>query len=357
MSLKSKIRQIVKNNDKLYVIGRCICNLHDTDFVRLLRGYYDHPHDYTSILAMHNGMKYPDRVVYHIKIYNTIEKEAIAEFRGRSFGFAAALYWTLKEMIFADFLQMTPVVEWGNSAAYYDSGMDQITMNTFEYYFEPVSRIDYRDVDFCRNVIKGNIGHGYFITKQYNGYDMQQDEIEELGNIYKKYVHLNHETKNYIEDQVHNMLDGKKVLAVHARGTDFNMGYRDHPMVVAPDEYLTKAKVIFSLGEYDKIFLATDDANILQLFEREFKDRLSYYTDVIRVEGQVVPFAVYNSRPLHYYKLGLEVLRDIYTLANCESLICSKSGVAFVARYINFALGRCFKELAILDKGLNKKEF
>ncbi len=353
MSLKSKIRRIIRNNDKLYVIGRCICNLHDTDLIRLLRGYYDQPHDYTSILAMHNGMKYPEEMVYHINVYKTVEKNAIEEFRGKNFGFAAAMYWTLKEIIFSDFLNMTPVVEWGNTATYYDAGMDQITMNTFEYYFDPVSRINFKDVKYCRNVIEGNIGHGYFCTKRLNGYDMQQDEVEELGNVYKKHIHLNNKTSKYIESQIEYMLGNKKTLAVHVRGTDFNQGYKDHPTVVPPMEYLIKTRDLYSNGEYDRVFLATDDANVLELFIQEFKDKLLYYTDVMRATGCTIPVAIFNNRPFHYYRLGLEVLRDIYTLANCESLICSRSGVAFAARYINFALCRNFKELVILDKGLN----
>ncbi len=62
-----------------------------------------------------------------------------------------------------------------------------------------------------------------------------------------------------------------------------------------------------------------------------------------------------SERPLHHYKLGLEVLRDIYTLANCDSLVCGLSQVSIAAQYINAAIGRKFKKVVILNNGINEK--
>ena len=60
-------------------------------------------------------------------------------------------------------------------------------------------------------------------------------------------------------------------------------------------------------------------------------------------------------RPLHYYKLGLEVLRDVYTLASCDGLICGLSHVSCAARYIKSAKGEMFEDIKILDSGMNKQ--
>ena len=63
----------------------------------------------------------------------------------------------------------------------------------------------------------------------------------------------------------------------------------------------------------------------------------------------------FSDRPLHRYKLGLELLRDIYTLANCDSLVCGLSQVSFAARYVNLAIGKKFGEVVIIDHGVNKE--
>ncbi len=152
------------------------------------------------------------------------------------------------------------------------------------------------------------------------------------------------------------MRGGGTILAVHARGTDFNLGIKEHPIVVTPEEYLETAKQVYADGNYKKIFLATDDANILELFRKEFKNKLLYYKNAFRSDDHNGVQTTLNDRPLHHYKLGLEALRDIYTLANCDSLVCGLSNMSYAARYVNIAIGRKFKDVFVLNKGVNSKE-
>lgn len=353
MAVKRKIREMIETNNKLYVIAKCIKKRNDPNFIKLLRGYYEDPHDYISILAIHGGIKYSDKVVYHIKIYETDNEKNIER---NHMGFAAALYLSLIDLNFSDYFGMVPVVEWGNTATYYDSSMDNVTKNVFEYYFNPVSSINYKEVKDCRTIIEKSSRNGFFFMKHINGYDTEQDEIDKLGKVFKKYVHLNKTTRDYIEKNLKNILNNSKVLGVHVRGTDYNVGFENHPKKIAPEEYLHKAKELYMSGEYDKVFLATEDVNALELFKKEFNSKLLYYTDVFRTGNSVGPHNTPSGRSAHYYKLGLEVLRDMYTLANCDSLICGLSGVSFAARYINIALGRPFREILVLNKGINRKD-
>ena len=48
---------------------------------------------------------------------------------------------------------MTCVVEWGSKSVYYDSSMDSVTLNIFEYYFESVANIHSDEVEDCKNVV------------------------------------------------------------------------------------------------------------------------------------------------------------------------------------------------------------
>lgn len=353
MFLKSAIKKMMKKSERIYLIAQCLHNLSNPYFAKLIKGHYEDPNDYVTVLIEHRGMKFSDKIVYHIKIYETVDKR---KFKRNGMGFAAALYLSLIDINFSERFGLTPVVEWGNTATYYDSGMDEITQNVFEYYFEPVSEIDYKEINECRTIIENGARNGFFFMKHVNGYATEQDEIRNLGYIFKKYIHLNERVMKYINDNLCKMLGTEKVLAVHVRGTDYNVGFENHPKVVTANEYLVKVKDLYMRGNYYNVFLATDDLNVLTLFKHEFKDKLLYYTDVFRTDNNVGPHNTPNNRPLHYYKLGLEVLRDIYTLANCDSLVCGLSGVSFAARYVNVALGREFKELVILDKGINKKE-
>ncbi len=354
MNIKSIIKKIIINNNKLYVFAQCINNLNDPNYIKLIKGYYDGSYDYTSILVTRNGIRFPSIIVYHIVDCKVNNGKNI---KGRM-GFCAVLRWTLEKLYFSDYFGFTPIVEWGNVIPYYDTGMDIVTKNVFEYYFEPVSKINYEEIKDCGVVIEARMGHRNFSMEHAShelSYAISKSEIEKLAYIYKKYIHLNKKTREYVNENLNNLLkDNKIVLAVHVRGTDFNVGCKNHPTVITPQEYLTKVKELYASGDYDKIFLATDDENVLELFQREFKSELLYYADAFRSKNHVGAQCTYSKRPLHYYRLGLETLRDIYTLANCNSLICGPSQVAFAAQYINLALNRDFKELVILDKGINK---
>ena len=351
MELKNKLIEVIKNNDKSYVIARCLKNLNQPEFVRLLRGHYEKTFNYATFFVMHNGTMLPDKMVYHISFYRLSLKNCKVR---DSTGFCALLHLSLEMILFADTFGLMPAVEWGINSFYYDSGMDCLTQNVFEYYFEPVSQIDCREINNYKNVIESRPSHGYFFVDNRIGYDIKQYEIEKLGYLYKKYVHLNKITKEFIEKSLNSiMAKENRILAIHIRGTDFYNDKKNHPVVISFKEYLVKAKEVFSHGEYDKVFLATDDANALELFKQEFNEKLLYYNDVFRSKNHFGVHATFDNRPLHHYKLGLEVLRDVYTLANCDSLICGLSQVSFAARYVNIALERNFKEIVILDNGIN----
>lgn len=348
-----KIKNIIKAHDRLYIVARCIKNRNDSKLARIIRAYYGDSNE-SFFFIEHNGEKYPEKIIYYIRFGEALNK--INPIRSTG-GLCSILRQTLLNLNFSDYLGIVPVIEWKSSLPYYDSGMDSNTMNVFEYYFKPVSSIDSKDIDNCRNIIYGRqIDSFVFLQRASDmgtSYKVKVDEIERLGYLYKKYIRLNQMTQTFIDESIQrNMVNGK-LLGVHVRGTDFNMGFGKHPVVVTVQEYLAKAKEVYCKGGYDKIFLATDDANALELFQQEFQENLLYYKDVIRSKNHIGVQTTRSERPLHYYKLGLEVLRDVYTLASCDSLICGLSNVSFVARSINLALDRKYTEIVIIEHGVH----
>ncbi len=142
------------------------------------------------------------------------------------------------------------------------------------------------------------------------------------------------------------------MLGVHVRGTDFNRGFGGHPVAVTLDEYVAAAREEYSSGRYDGIFLASDDGGAVERFRAEFGGAVRYYDDVFRTSGDVGPHSTPSDRPLHRYRLGLETLRDIYTLAACRGLVCGLTNVSSVARFVNLAFCGEFERLVVLDRGI-----
>ena len=352
MPVRDRIVCYLRKHKRLYSIARCIQKINSPVIPKLIAGYYDSTARETTVLIEHPGDRAPDTIVYYSSL--GIENEYIC-------GFFASLRGELEKLNFADRLGMTPVIRWGKGfSVYYDVGMDSETQNVFEYYFKPVSDISYQDVDLYAHVVRSHPNDSTCFNSRGVGsgrsYAVEATDLEQLGTIYRKYIHLNEKTVAYLKSNLEGVfIQNKKTLGVHVRGTDFNLHIKGHPVPISPQEYLDKVKELFSSGDYDQIFLATDDLSALELFKDAFQDKLCYFTDVLRGDDTVTPQGMTCERPLHRYKLGLEVLRDVYALACCDSLVAGRSQVSFGARYINYALDRKYEELQILDKGLESE--
>ncbi len=343
-----RLKKAIKKNDKLYVMARCIKNINDPEYVQLVRGYYEPYYgDASSALIYHYGDKEPNKIIVGIcpSDYNC--------------GFCALLTQTLYSLNFADNINAIPSVYWSKDTLYYELEFDSETDNVFEYYFQPVSDIKFRYIDSYRNVIKILGQHNYFNGLDY-GYDgtFQREYVfPRLAYLYKKYVRLNYRTNKYISEQKAKLFDETdRVIGVHVRGTDFGVGLIGHPKKIQPSEHIREVKELLKLGKYNKIFLATEDLNAIDQFKKEFSDNLVYYSDTFRTKNDRGPHCTPNDRSLHHYRLGLEVLRDVYTLANCDALVCGLSNVSLAARYINLALDKKFDKVIVLNNGINEED-
>lgn len=107
-------------------------------------------------------------------------------------------------------------------------------------------------------------------------------------------------------------------------------------------------------GKYYKIFLATDDAKIVKLFDEAFPNQVIYYADTFRSENDEAVHGSSSTRERHEFMLGLEVLRDVYTLVSCMGLVASVSNVPTLARVIKEARNEKYIDCSILYLGENR---
>nr|MDE7325206.1 hypothetical protein [Lachnospiraceae bacterium] len=124
---------------------------------------------------------------------------------------------------------------------------------------------------------------------------------------------------------------------------------------VVPGDFLEPIKKMIEKYEYEQIFLATDSLEAISLLKKEFGDKISFYQDVQRSDGNIGVQYSESSQENYHYLLGLEVLRDVYTLSACDSLIAGLSNVSCAARYIKVANGFEYREVVVIDHGLNLK--
>jgi len=270
-------------------------------------------------------------------------------------GFFAELRFVLHEIYFADKYGFIPVATMSEKSCYAELYPVNGSKNPFEYYFEPTSEIDYQKAETDYAYVR----HTWIQRKQIeqdtgmvvNNYKITDCYMDTMTEIVKKYLHYNTAVQAYLKENTY-MLIGKKTLGVHVRGADFKRGYKNHPFIVTVDEYLACAKESFEKGGYDALFLATDDKEAIEKFGQAFGDKLLYYKDVIRTDGDETVMKSEDARENHHYKLGLEVIRDMHTLSLCDGLIAGMSNVSIFARIMKQSREEAYQFLTIIDKGI-----
>ena len=328
----------IKNNDRLYCSVKLFKHRKDKTLRSILLSYFRN--DEPLAWGLVNKEKYGNKKFLKINLSSEAETGA---------GFFALLRRTLESLFVADQLNLEPYVVWGSNVPYAEKHSVNGSENPFEYYFKQVTTSHFEDAYIS---IEGNQAFRLFWGKNSEVYDIDQDDIERLRNTYKQFIKLNEYTKKFIDDNLA-ILGGKKTLGVHVRGTDYWQLEAKHPNPITIDDYLNKCKELFATNRYEQIFIATDSLEAIKVFKDAFGDKIIYYQDVVRADGDVGVHLMKNEEDNHHYRLGLEVLRDAYTLANCDALVAGKSKVAEAARVIR---EKEFDDLVIIDRGTIKAE-
>lgn len=337
--MKKKTIDFLQRHKKINYFQRCIRRSKDYSFVDEV---LDIGKDPLRIRIKQFGNKNPGRLIY------------IAQTMGCD-GFFAELRFILHEIYFAESFGMTPVVLMPNASCYSEEYPVNGTMNPFEYYFKPVSDVSIEDAMLSCAVVEHNYYQRQYIEKVYgmkSGYLPSEDYMMKMAELVRKYVYLNDVVATSVNTGISKLLKDKRTLGVHVRGADFKRHYINHPNMVTIDEYVAVVQEVMRGGIFEQIFLATDDLKAVEIFSRTFGDAVVYYSDVVRTDGDETVMKSSSDRGNHHYKLGLEVIRDMYTLSACDGIIAGLSNVSIFARIVKLSKDEDYFEKRYLNKGI-----
>lgn len=334
----------LRKSEKLVFWNRCRIHRNKADFRDMvLNGYHS-----TDFLRFHNfGNEYEGSTIYCV------------DATGDGIGFFAELGMTLIKLYFADSRGFVPFVYWGDNYLYYEpEGIDG-EKNAFLHYFSPVSSV--KTIEKASHVIFPEESHIKEVKGKYGAvsYEVSEEYIDAMACMLKKYINYNEKTLKYLQSQYEHLLGNKKTIGVHYRGTDFKKQYNNHPVPVRVEQEIDKVKQLIEKSDYEQIFLATDENAVVKRFIEEFGEKVKLYEDTFRDDGSGESVAFSESeRKNHHYKLGLEVLRDQYTLTNCDGIICGYSNITFIARVMRRAWFECeWEDYILIDNGVCHNDF
>lgn len=351
-NVRTYVGKKIRQHPTLFYLRTVWKYRNDCDFVNHVMRIYNDP----NLFRMKSfGGKNPSRNIFLIEL-------------GGTMGLGGYLRRTFSGLAEADRLGFTPVVSYQvHSCLYAEKNSVNGVKNPFEYYFMPVSDITLDEVYESKRVFLFESAHelrvehdlGNINAMRAGGYDVTQEYLEQLAVLMKKYLRLNPQITTVIERGFQEICpegwSKKRILGIHIRGTDYALNWQGHPNMVGVEDFISATETLLERENYDFIFLATDDLACLDAMRKRYRERLRYYVDVHRGTGDFNVSQQHNERIHNNYLNGMEVVRDMYTLAYCDSLICGLSQVSLLSRVIKLSMGQKYKVLEVLDKGVYGK--
>jgi hypothetical protein len=209
------------------------------------------------------GMQNPDKLFY------------IIGFSCEHMGLFAILKTVLSHIAYAVERGYIPIVDMKDFRnQYIENGLEG-TQNSWELFF--LQPVDYTldDISQSQNIILGK--NTPFPAYKYKIFTplldkKNRDKFQYFASYYNKYIRFNEETKCFVENEFKNILDkNDRTLGILCRGTDYiQRRPPNHPIQPNPMDVINKAKEIYSQLKYTKIFLATEDKYVYELFKENF---------------------------------------------------------------------------------------
>jgi hypothetical protein len=167
-------------------------------------------------------------------------------------------------------------------------------------------------------------------------YDMNfltdRKQIRYWHELYKDNIDFTEKVQKYIADHTAHM-KFDHMLGVLARGTDYT-GQKPsgHPVQPDPEEMVDIADNMMKLYDYSEIFLASEDADVLQKFKNRFGMKLNY-ADCRRVtgcEGQWLENVLAEEK-IDKELWNMNYVLSVYILSKCRALAAGRTSGAIGA--------------------------
>jgi Alpha-(1,6)-fucosyltransferase N- and catalytic domains len=276
-------------------------------------------------------------------------------------GMASCIRHILNNLIYAELTQRIPIVWWQEESLYYEfnSDINEIENNAFEYYFEPVSKYSIEDIIGQEYTYFPSHWNDISIIKDYNpsffqsafslpcllifpGSDADvlvsafwqetsfiQQMIAESNSLnhlssyaeiyyycFSKYIKLKKSLMSQVDLFCDRHMNDCSLLGVHVRRTD-----KVDEIVLPNLNRYTKEidKYLASVRDSQKdpiVFLATDSNDVLKKLKKIYKD-IIVFTDCIRSDSSEAVHLTTNNKRLK----GEQILIDMYLLSRCDMYI------------------------------------
>ena len=249
-------------------------------------------------------------------------------------GLFAIVNSIINHCIYAEKNNYIPIVDMQHYQNQYFKDNRVFKDNTWEYFFEQPAGYSLPDIGAEDKIV---IGRNSFymdlldsITNKElpeNSYISVEKNVEEKKELYKNYLKFNQQTQQYLDENFSRVIgNGDDVLGILCRGTDY-LKKKPKGEQIQPEPHTVILKTKEVLKQYPnikRIYVATEDNNIYQMFKKEFGDMLienvQYKYTYTGLKDDYLS-NVKVDRKDHNYNLAKEYLLSVYILSKCRYFI------------------------------------
>lgn len=270
------------------------------------------------------------------------------------------LWWLINKVLmhlwYAEDKGYLPVVDWQNYRTQYTKSTMLGIENVWEYYFEQPCGYSLNDIKKANKVIINKQSAAPSDTYYMGQFYDDSQRIHKFSQLFNKYIRFNDSSLKYLNSQKNKYLSSdKKVVGVLCRGTDYVLKKPStHPIQPEPEDVIWDVRQVMKDYACTHVFLATEDADILKLFQREFGECLMYEEQERLSKSQILSdewLSITKKREFGSVDpvvSGLKYLTSTYILSHCSCFVSGRTGGAKGVLIMNSN----FEYLKIYDLGV-----
>jgi len=263
------------------------------------------------------------------KTFYIIQREGVG-------GLFSHLLFVLDHLLYCDKMKYIPVIDFKNFPTVYS----EYNENSWEYYWEPVSKYSLDEVYKSNRVI--------FCDEKKSSVRYFNEIKKKHFLVFKKYIkikpHIINEAEKFLKK---NKFDKKKWIGLHWRGGDSKKA-PNHPFPP------TRKQITNLLNKYSKnkiIFIYVDELENFNYLKKKYKNIV--FIDTFRAKNSKGPH--YDHKPYYgkrnYFKHTRNVFIQTLIISKLDLFIGGSSNVSEVIKYL---FNKKIKYINI-DNGINHK--
>tara|TARA_R110000803_G_scaffold56969_1_gene114712 strand:- start:3974 stop:4801 length:828 start_codon:yes stop_codon:yes gene_type:complete len=213
------------------------------------------------------------------------------------------------------------------------------TNNSWEYYFDQTTIEEGEPIKRMDSLVSANISY------EDRDVFMYPNNFAELKEKFFDSFQLKPYLVKLLDDYYNENIKGKVTLGMQVRLTDMKHYHNVSPV----SSYIDRVKEILkNKTEIEQIFLATDDGTVIESIREALDIPVLCYEDMFRADAvnpHLHPYDRFKAdREQHRYKLGIECIQEIFTLAKCDYLFKADiSSISIIASILSENIKEVYK--------------